>query len=68
MAIRKLSEVVREAVELRPDDQVRLAKYLLDRNTEISLKPTPNMNQFRGGLQLTVDPMAFQREIRSEWP
>ncbi len=68
MSVGDLQRLQKEAEELTPDEQVQLARHLLERAQERPLKPTGDLSAFKGCLKLSVDPIEYQRQIRSEWP
>jgi len=68
MALRDLKELQKQADGLKPEEQIRLAHYLLAKAAKAGLKPTGDLSEFKGSVKLTVDPLEFQRVIRAEWP
>lgn len=67
MALRNLKELQTDADALSPAEQVELANYLLDKAKSATLRATGDLSEFRGKINLKVDPIEFQRAIRSEW-
>ena len=67
MALRDFKELQQEADALSPEQQLELAHYLLAKAKQPHLKPTGDLGEFRGTIQLKIDPLDYQRSIRSEW-
>ena len=67
MALRDFQQIVKDADALTPEDQIRLANYLYSKAVKQGLKPTENLSEFSGSIHLTIDPTAYQAEIRAEW-
>ena len=56
----------KEAEALTPDEQKELADYLIARAKRAEAGKV-DLQSLAGVLKLTVDPLEYQREIRSEW-
>lgn len=67
MALRNLKELQTDADALSPAEQVELANYLLEKAKKSTLRVTGDLSEFKGKINLNIDPLEFQRAIRSEW-
>lgn len=67
MALRNLKELQTDADALSPTEQIELANYLLDKAMKTALRVTGDLSEFKGKINLNIDPLDFQRAIRSEW-
>ena len=63
----KLAQALSQAEALSPEEQLVLVTHLLG-NITASPADSSNLSEFAGLLKLSVDPLEFQKSIRSEWP
>ena len=68
MAAPDWKELQKKLDSLTPEQKVELAEYLLRQVSNGGVKATGNLSEFRGVLELSVDPVDFQRSVRGEWP
>jgi len=64
--MRDVERLRKEAEALPREEQLQLAEILLA-NTKLTSN-NADLDSFWGCLTLTIDPLEFQRSIRSEWP
>lgn len=67
MALRDFKELQQDADALTPKEQVELAHYLLAKARGAALKQSGNLNEYKGTVKLSIDPLNYQKSIRAEW-
>jgi hypothetical protein len=67
MALRDLKQLQQDADALDPEEQLALANYLYAKARTSALKATGNLSEFKGAVDLKLDPVEFQKSIRAEW-
>jgi hypothetical protein len=65
MAMRDVERLQKEAEALSREEQIQLAEILLS-NAKQPGKVT-DLSSFSGCIKLTIDPIEYQRAMRSEW-
>jgi hypothetical protein len=63
-----LADIEAAADALRPEEKEQLIRFLSSRlNGEGQAKDQTNLAGFSGTLQLSQDPLAWQKRVRGEW-
>ena len=67
MAMRDFDRLQREAELLTPEEQVRLAEYLMARVKRSTSGTQVELSAFYGICRFPEDAMEYQKRVRSEW-
>ena len=68
MSNRDLRAIQHDAEALTPQEQLQLAEYLMAKARSSTLKECGDLSEFKGSIQLTVDPVEYQKSVRADWP